>query len=265
MIEGRDLLIYLAIVCKGNYDEIIRAMEARLFDPPPYEVNRVVSKLKCNVLTYLDPEFPRYLKYINSSPIVLFYYGDISLINDQNFKRNLAVVGTRNPTEYGIKMTQKLVYEVSYKANIVSGLAKGIDAVAHRSCIESEGKTIGVLGCGIDTVYPLENKKLYKDIVDHGGLIISEYPFDTEPHFSHFPFRNRLIAAFSRAVLVTEAYGYSGTSITVGFALEEGRDVMCIPYPIETKNDSFCNQLLFEGALFVRDGDDILSQLKLEE
>jgi len=265
MIEGRDLLIYLAVICKGNYDELLRAMKCRIIDPPPADVKKVVDGLKCKVLTYLDPDFPKYLKNLNSPPIVLFYYGDISLINDENWKKNLAVVGTRHPTDYGIKMTQRMVHEVSYKVNIVSGLAKGIDAVAHRSCIEAEGKTIAVLGCGIDTIYPVENKKLYKDIVNSGGLVISEYPYDTEPHFSHFPFRNRLIAAFSCATLVTEAYGYSGTSITVNFALGYGRDVMCVPYPIESKNDSFCNQLLFEGALFIRDGEDILMQLDMDE
>ncbi len=263
MNSGRNLLIYLAIIYDGDYDKIVEAASKKL-DPDFQEVNRLVSALKCNVLTMLDPDYPRYLKKYPRAPLVLFYYGDISLIDDEHFKYNLGIVGTRHPTEYGLFHTQRIVYEVSKDCNIVSGMAQGVDAQAHQASIDAGCKTIAVLGSGIDNPYPVINTKLYHDIIKHGGLVVSEYPNKSEPKGAHFPVRNRLISMFSSALLVTQAYGNrTGTSITVSFSLSQGKEVMCLPYPVN-ELDSFCNQLIYEGAKLVRDGHDILIDMNIE-
>lgn len=256
MSNGRELLIYLAIIHHGDYHRMMRAIYER--DYPDYlTMKKVVDALECKTITYVDIDYPEYLKKIQFAPLVIFYRGDISLIYPENFCNNLGVVGTRHPTEYGIIATRDIVAKVVHKLNIVSGLALGIDGIAQRMAVDSGGKTIGVLGSGFSNMYPLENYKLMEDIVASGGLVISEYPPDTPPAQNHFPFRNRIISVLSKMILVTEAYEKSGTSITVGFALGEGKTVMCVPYPITTEN-SFCNQLIYEGALIIRGADDVL-------
>lgn len=264
MNSGRELLIYLAIIYGGDYNSIMAAI-AKRYDPDYYQVKQVVDALECKTLTYIDPEYPEYLKKVPGGPLVLFYYGDISLIDDAHFKYNLAVVGTREATEYGLHYTRKIVTEVSKDCNIISGMASGIDAEAHRAALDAGAKTVAILGSGIDYPWPLENAELYHSIINNGGLVVSEYPGMTQPFGSHFPIRNRLIAMFSRAVLVVEALNYrSGTSITVNFANAYGRDVMCIPLPLDVEGN-LNNQLLYEGAMFVRNGQDILIDMDLEE
>ena len=260
MNKGRDVLIYLAVKYDGDYQKIIYAAQ-RGADPTIEEVNEALNSLKCNVITILDEDYPQYLKRLDTAPIVLFYYGDISLISDENYQKNVGIVGTREPTNYGIKATQEISGTLSKQYNIVSGLAKGIDAIAHQACIDNHGKTIAILGSGIENIYPLENTPLFFDILEHGGLVVSEYPNYSEPASYHFTVRDRIIAQLSKAVIVTEAYGRTGTSYTVGFALQMGKDVMAVPYPYFAV-DSFCNQLLYEGALFIRDGNDALVNLE---
>ncbi|MCR4880058.1 MAG: DNA-protecting protein DprA [Bacilli bacterium] len=263
MNSGRNLLIYLAILYDGNYDAILEAATKKL-DPDFAEVNKAVESLKCNTLTLLDPNYPSYLKKLPRAPLVLFYYGDISLIDDEHHPYNLGVVGTRNPTEYGLFHTERIVYEVAKDCNIISGLAQGIDGQAHQAAIDAGAKTVAVIGSGIDNPWPTINIKLYHDIIKSGGLVVSEYPNMSPPLGPHFPVRNRLISMFSNALLVTQAFGaHTGTSITVGCSLSLGREVMCIPYPVN-EIDSFCNQLIYEGAKLVRDGHDILVDMNLE-
>lgn len=256
MFESRNILIYLAIKYDGDYRSIIRAVREGI-DPSISEVESYVSKVKSKVVTILDPEFPVYLRKSAFPPIVLFYYGDISLINDENFKNNIAVIGTRKPTDYGIDATQKIVAGISDKYTIVSGMAMGIDGIAQKTALFTGGKTVAVLGSGIDNIYPPDNADLYHNIINNGGLVISEYPGMSEPAGYHFPIRNRIIAQISRGVIVTEAYGRSGTSNTVSYANTIGRDVLAVPYPYSCE-DSLCNQLLYEGAIFIRNAQDVL-------
>ena len=264
MISGRIILIYLAIIHDGNYDAIL-ADAAKGIDPNFQMMVDTVNKLKCKTLTILDPDYPNYLRKMPHPPLVLFYYGDISLIDDEHIKYNLGVVGTRDATDYGLYHTKRLVYEVAKDCNIISGLADGIDGIAHQAALEAGAKTVAVLGSGIDNPYPSVNIKLYYDIIENGGLVVSEYPYKSEPAMHHFPIRNRLIAMFSSALLVGEAHGFrTGTSITVNFALSYGHEVMCIPYPVDVI-DSFCNHLIYEGAKLVRDGLDILTDMDLKE
>ena len=264
MNSWRILLIYLAIKYDGDYDAILQAAISKL-NPDFIDVEQVVSKLTCKTLTLLDPDYPLYLKKMARPPLVLFYKGDISLIDDAHINSNLAVVGTRNPSDYGSFHTKRIVSEVADRVTIISGLAQGIDAIAHQAAIDAGGKTVAVLGSGIDYPWPVENGPLYDKIIESGGLVISEYPNKSLPMGFHFPTRNRLIAMFSKALLVTQGNGFkTGTSITVGFAQSYGKEVMCIPFPLED-TESFCNHLLYEGAALVRNGEDVLIDMDLEQ
>ena len=264
MNSGRNILIYYAVIYNGDYDAVLQAA-VKKEHPDEKEVERVVKALKCKVVTMLDEDYPLYLKRSLRAPIVLFYYGDISLIDDYHHKYNLGVVGTRKSTEYGLTHTERIVKDLAKDCTIVSGMALGIDTRAHESAIKYGAKTVAVLGSGIDHPYPYENINLYKNIIKHGGLVVSEYPGNFSPLMENFPARNRLIALFSNAILVTEAYNYkTGTAITVRLANEYRRQVMAIPYPLEATN-SFCNQLIYEGFKMVRDAHDVLIEMNLKE
>ncbi len=254
--RGRDILIYLSVKYGGEWDDIykaIREKEKINFDL----IKEAVDKCKANTITIIDDDYPSYLKNIYQPPFVLFYYGDKNLLKDE--RDNLSVVGSRECTKYGENVTRELVKSASKKYNIVSGLAKGIDSIAHHTCIENEGKTIAILGSGIDNCYPKQNISLYEEIKNN-HLLISEYPNNVEPKKEHFPMRNRLIAAFSKALLVTEAHTNSGTLSTVSYALHSGKDVLCVPYPIDAH--SICNRLIKDGAYLIENGSDLIDELK---
>ena len=172
MLEPKHVLIYLAIKFAGDWDLIYQTIiKKEMFNAKVVE--EAVNSLKCKVVTIFDKEYPQILRTIYKPPFVLFYYGDISLIND--YKKCLGVVGSRDPTSYGLKITEKLVSEVSPELIIVSGLALGIDAAAHRAAINSYGKTVAVLGGGIDYVYPKENLDLFQEVKEN-HLLLSEVP-----------------------------------------------------------------------------------------
>lgn len=254
-MNGRELLIYLSIKYKGNFEKIYKAIKEK----EPLDDNMIKQELsKINlkqVITILDKEYPNHFKTITSPPLVLYYKGDISLLN--TIEPRLAVVGSRENSEYGEKITRQIVKGlITEGANpvIVSGLSRGIDAIAHDECLKNNGKTIGVLGCGIDYIYPKANESLYKEI-ENNGLLISEYPGTTAPEPDNFPMRNRLIAGASDKVLVTEAYKNSGTNLTVLFALKQGKDVMSVPH--EVGKESSCNKLIQDGAYLVENADDV--------
>ncbi len=247
-----EILIAEAIYYQGNWDEIVKAIRQKELLPKA-DIIKMNKSLKCKAITILDKEYPSYLKELYRPPLVLFYYGDISLISDP--KNNVAVVGTRKPSELGIQITKEITETVSKKYNIVSGLALGIDAIAHKEAIRSGGKTIAILGCGIDICYPTSNREIY-EIIKKDHLLISEYPNCTNPVQCNFPNRNRLIAQFSKGILVTESKKKSGTSITVNYGLCYGRDIMCVPST--DFNDSGCNQFIRDGAALVENGDQVI-------
>ena len=264
MNSNRNKLIYLAILFDGDYDAILSAVKKYSY-PSDEAILEEVNKLKCQTLTILDEDYPQYLKNYPRSPFVLFYYGDISLINAEHLNSNLGVVGTRKATSYGLYNTKRIVRELNAECTIVSGLAKGIDAAAHQAAIDSNAKTVAVLGSGIDNVWPLENEDLYHSIIEHGGLVVSEYPNMSEPLDIHFPVRNRLIVMFSNAILVTEAHGYrTGTAITVKYAMAFNKLLMSIPYPLGI-SDSYCNHLLHEGVQCVRNVKDVLLEMDVTD
>ncbi len=254
-MEQREILIRLAIEYEGDYNKIYEAIVRK--ECPSEEDT---YNLNCKAVTYFDDEYPEYLKQTFKPPLVLFYYGDISLLKD--FEKCIALIGTREPTPYGIEATQRIARSLAKQVVIVSGLARGIDAIGHSEAINSGGKVIAVLGSGIDICYPSDNEELY-EIIKKDHLVISEYPPGVTPTPDKFPMRNRIIAAISKATVITEAYRRSGTSITATMALDIGRDVCCVPYPFGEY--SFCNHLIQTGAYLIQKPEDIFHVLDIKK
>lgn len=178
------------------------------------------------LITIKDKEYPKKLKNINNPPICLYILGNKDLLN----KKSIAVVGSRVCSDYGKIISQAFSYLMTKNDIIViSGLAKGIDSAAHIGTLQAKGRTIAVIGTGIDLVYPKENKELMEKIIENDGLIISEYPLGTKPNKENFPRRNRMISGLSDGVLVIEAQEKSGALITVDYALEQGKNIYVVP------------------------------------
>ena len=251
----RNQIIANSIIHHGKWDDIYWAIENKqVLDDK--QVEEICSKIKCGVVTILDEDYPLYLRECYHPPFVLFYYGDISLIKD--YRKNIAVVGSRKVSLKGLSNTDKVVQGIAKKLNVVSGLAKGVDRQAHLSAIKAGGKTIAVLGSGIDLCYPSCNEDLYEEIKKN-HLLISEYYNHEPPDQDHFPFRNRLISIFSNSALIPEAHFLSGTSITASYTLSFGRTIFAMP-----SNDlehSLCNSLIKDGAILVTNSEDILYEL----
>ncbi len=204
-----------------------------------------------NAITILDDAYPEGLKNLTEPPFVLYYKGDLSLLK----RDGVSVVGSRAIIPYAKTMTETLVGALSKQAVIISGLAKGIDACAHEAGLLGLS-TIAVLGCGIDRVYPDENKDLYKRI-SQKGLILSEYPGQVSPLKHHFPWRNRIVAALGKALVVMQADLKSGSMITVTQALNLGKDVYTIPYDLTHPEGRGCNLLIQQGAMMILSEDDL--------
>lgn len=247
-----DVLLYFSLKYQGQFDQIYRALERKeRVDEELKE--KLFSTLKCSYTTLLSDDYPEQLKFINCPPFVLYYYGSLSLLDEDC----IAVIGKRECSEYGIQVTRMLVENlVSENKVIVSGMAKGIDGISHRAALNASGHTVAVLGSGIDYPYPSMNKDLYEKLKDE--LILSEYPGQTSPRKDYFPKRNRIIAGLSQKLLVTEAELQSGTMITVGFALEQGKDVFAVPGRIYDAKG--CNALIQQGAKLVMTVQDILEE-----
>lgn len=258
-MSAREILIYLSVKHEGDWNKIYEALSNKE-SGSEQEIIEVNKSVKSKVLTIIDPDYPDYLKNVFKPPIVLFYYGDISLIKD--YKKNVSFIGSRKYSEYGREMTEQLVSTVSEEFNIVSGMAVGIDTIAHKAAINKGNKTVAVLGSGIDFCWPPSNESLYNQLKEK-HLVISEYPGNLSPKQEFFPLRNRLVAAFSRACVITEAYERSGTSITANYALAYGRDVFCVPY-LANKN-SLCNRLIAQGAALVETGEQVLDELGISK
>ena len=203
--------------------------------------------------------YPERLRNISSPPKQLYCLGNLELLN---YKNNIAVIGSRNCSFYGERAAKDFAFNLA-KSNvcIVSGLAKGIDSFAHIGALNAKSRTIAVLGSGLDNIYPKENQKLFRDIIENNGLVITEYPLGTPVLKQNFPARNRIISGISDCVLVVEARKNSGTNITVDFALEQGKDVLVIPGNIYSKRSDGTNYLITEGAIPVLSYKDVLRNL----
>lgn len=219
------------------------------------QILEVCAAKEIFILTAQDAAYPHRLRSIYDAPILLYGRGAMPLFDDE---ATVAVVGTRSCTPYGIRTAEQLGYELGRQgAIVVSGLAKGIDAAAHCGALRGGGFVAGVLGCGIDVVYPASSRRLYEDVAAT-GVLLSEYPPGTPPERAHFPERNRIISGLSLGVVVVEAPERSGALITANMALEQGRDVFAVPGPIDASNSRGCNQLIRDGAGLVMDGWDVL-------
>ena len=198
------------------------------------------------ILTIKDEDYPYLLKQIYDPPSVIYIMGNKKILS----QNGIAIVGSRNCSLYGQKIAKYLSYQLAKKGiHIISGLARGIDTFSHMGTLQAKGKTIAVLGSGLDVIYPPENAKLAEKIVESEGCLVSEYIVGTKPLGEHFPVRNRIISGLASGVVVVEASEKSGSLITVDFALEQGKNVYAIPGNITSKNSYGTNELIKEGAI----------------
>ncbi len=205
-----------------------------------------------------DPDYPEPLKNIYDPPVILYIRGNRGALNAPG----IAVVGTRHPTPYGLGMAERLACDLSARGLILlSGLARGVDSAAHRGAVNARGQTVGVLGTGVDVIYPRENKKLAEQMLSLGGALISEFPMGTAPTPQNFPIRNRIISGLSAGVLVVEAGEYSGTRITARCALEQCREVFAVPGNVTNRLSWGPNTLIKQGAKLVATWEDVWEEL----
>ncbi|MEA5618991.1 DNA-processing protein DprA [Cronbergia sp. UHCC 0137] len=198
--------------------------------------------------TPADPEYPQLMREIPSPSPILYYRGEVDLAENLGHKSLVGIVGTRQPSDYGIRWTRQISTALAKNGfTVVSGMAEGIDTESHLATMKAGGRTIAVLGTGVDVIYPHKNRDLYKQILT-SGLVISEYPAKTPPNRTNFPRRNRIIAGLSRAVLVMEAPLKSGALITANYANEFGRDVYALPGRIDDQPSQGCLKLISQGA-----------------
>ncbi len=239
-----------------------RSLENLLATRAHVDLEREVQRAAAagvQVLTWEDPDYPQLLQEIPAPPPVLYVRGQL----EPEDVWAVAVVGTRKASAYGREVTRRLVSELAHSGiTVISGLARGIDGMAHRVALEAGGRTIAVLGCGADQIYPPEHRELAHQIVAHGALV-SEYPLGTPPEARNFPPRNRIISGLSLGVLITEAGRGSGALITAGYAAEQGRDVFAAPGSILAAGSAGTNRLIQDGAKMVLETADVLRELNL--
>ncbi|MBI1952382.1 DNA-protecting protein DprA [Candidatus Saccharibacteria bacterium] len=219
--------------------------------------------MRVNRLKRDDPDFPDILRQIPSPPKDLFWAGTHP--NEFLDKPRVAIVGSRKVSGYGRAVTEQLASELARaKVVIISGLALGVDSIAHQSTLNAGGLTIAVLPTSLDQIYPASHLNLARQIVDSGGCLISEYPLKTEAYKTNFIARNRLVSGLADVLLITEAAKNSGTMHTAGFALEQGRTVMAVPGNINSPGSEGCNNLIKSGALPATNADDIFFALRID-
>lgn len=223
---------------------------------PIMQLNDRYKASSVYLLSILSPDYPHLLKESYDPPLILFCKGDRTLLSG----RLLGIVGARECTAYASKVLDRLIPDLSRAdITIVSGLAMGVDSTAHRLTMTAGGKTVGVVGTGLDQAYPAQNRLMQKKMGEE-QLVISEYPFGTPPRRDHFPARNRIIAGLSRGTLVVEAKKRSGSLITARLALEEGRDVFAVPGSVLSELSVGCNELIRSGAISCLRSSDILEE-----
>jgi len=229
----------------------------------PIKEYEKLTKYNIRLILKTDKDYPKLLAQISHPPLGIYIKGDISILKE---KKNipLAIVGSRDMTTYGKQVCEKLIKELApFKFVIISGLAYGIDTISHKQALESNLKTIAVLGSGLEHIYPEINKPLAKKIIEKGGCLISEYPIYSGPKATHFPQRNRTISGLSKGVLVIEAQERSGSLITAKLALDQNRDVFAVPNNIFEKTGTGTNKLIQSGAKLILNSNDILEEFNL--
>jgi DNA processing protein len=218
-----------------------------------------VERAGFDLLTWEDPEFPAHLLEIASPPIVLYRWGTL----EREDRHAVALVGTRRPTVYGQAVARDLATALAvHGITVISGLARGIDSIAHRAALDAGGRTLAILGSGLDEIYPPEHRNLAQEIAGQGALL-TEFPLGTRPEAGNFPVRNRIVAGLARAVVVVEAGEASGALITAEFAADQGRDVFAVPGSIYSRASRGTNRLLLSGATPLTSPEDVLEALRV--
>jgi DNA processing protein len=218
---------------------------------------RILEKKDIKIVDINSPSYPEMLRQAEDAPVVLYARGDLQ----SNDRYAIAIVGSRKPTPYGMSVAENISGDLaSMGFTIVSGMARGIDAISHKGALSAGGRTIAVLGSGLDVPYPAENKGLM-DKIAGSGYVVSEFPPGTPPDKENFPRRNRIISGLSFGVLVIEATADSGSLITAGYALEQGREVFAVPGNITSPTSAGTNELIKRGAILTRKADDIVGEL----
>ena len=218
-----------------------------------------IEQAGVQVVTREDAGYPKNLREIYDPPLVLYVRGALT----ERDALAIGIVGSRRTTLYGQEMSRKLAYQLArVGVTVVSGLARGIDTAAHTGALQAKGRTVAVIGCGIDTMYPPENKKLADDIVAKGGAVVTEFPFGVKPDRQNFPMRNRIISGWSLGVVVVEANLKSGALITAKQAMEQGREVFAVPGRADSILSRGTNRLIKDGAKLTEDAEDILTEFE---
>ena len=219
---------------------------------------KLAEKYGVEIVTPADANYPRQLREAPGAPLCLYVKGDVKALA----KPMIALIGTRRATPYGLGVAGDLAFGLCKAGwGVVSGLALGIDGEAHHGALMAGGVTVGVLGSGIDRFYPQENRELAREMVKRGGAVVSEFPFGRPPDQETFPIRNHVVAALARGVVAVEAPLKSGTLITTGIAADLGRTVMAVPARVDNRMSAGCLKLIREGAILVRDVDDVLEAM----
>jgi DNA processing protein len=243
----------------GLSDTLVNKLRAYLWREQAEKELAKARDAGVSIITAEDAAYPAHLRNALDPPLYLYVKGAL-LPEDANA---VAIVGTRRPTHYGLTMTHRIAYELaSAGLTIVSGMARGIDTQAHRGALAAKGRTIAVLGCGIDVAYPPENKGLMEQI-SRSGAVVAENPFGTKPEAGYFPARNRIISGLSRGTVIIEAAEDSGSLITAEYTVKQGRQLFALPGNIGSPNSRGPNSLIKEGARLVESAEDILKALKL--
>lgn len=239
----------------GLEEELVTALANKDLNAAEKEI-KIAEKYNIRLLSRESEGYPEDLVNIDDAPYVLYMRGT-SDETGSDFLR-IAIIGSRRASDYGLKVAYSLGYNLAKRgAVVVSGLATGIDSEAHRGAVEAGGKTIAVLGCGVNLVYPKDNAQIMVDVMKH-GQVMSEFPFDTPPYKWNFPQRNRIISGISHGIVVVEAEEVSGTSITAGLALEQGKELFAVPGNINSPTSVGTNRLIRNGAIPVTCAADIL-------
>ena len=231
----REQILYYALKYKGEYNSIKKAI---IRNEEWYPVD-----YKGKYLTILDEQYPKILFELKDPPYILFYEGNLELLKYPK----ICIIGSRNCSKYANKSCYDLIRSLSKDTVIVSGLAKGVDSLAHLNALNLGYSCIGVIGCGCNIIYPKENSSLY-DEIKRNHLLLSEYPNDTLPLAHHFPNRNRILACLSNKCYVVEAKSKSGTMITANYALDLNREIIAFPYRYDDEFGKGCNELIEQGA-----------------
>ncbi|HKL73193.1 MAG TPA: DNA-processing protein DprA [Candidatus Onthovivens sp.] len=259
MITIKDVIFYFCCKYVGNWDKVYKAFKDKEEFKEEFFAEYKEKYDFNSFISMADDEYPVSLKEATRPPFGLFFKGDISLLKTP-LKNMISVIGSRKCTPYGENTTKDIISKLDEERVIISGLAKGIDVVAHTAALDSGLATIAVLGSGINNCYPRAHQPVYNKILANGGLILSEYPGDTEPLPEYFIHRNRIVASLCTFLLVSESYGKTGTYSTVCFALGSGKDVGCVPY--EANLNSNCNKMIKEGAYLIESASDIINVIE---